>query len=80
MIITQITSYDNEDYNSFLSIQIDGENAIKFRDWETEDANLSRDFNSAYDIYWVLQKVYQAWKDWLEVDFNQIEVEWEDTF
>ena len=78
--VTETTSYDNEDYRVFLSIEVDWLKQISFRDWESEDANISRDFNDVHAIYPLLKRFYELWRSWTEVEFSRAGIEWDDSF
>ena len=78
MKITEIIATDNDDYRSYLKIQIDDKMSLKFIDGEPEDATMMRDFNDVYSITNLMEKAWLAGKQGEELTIETKRVEWED--
>jgi len=55
-------SFYNYDYRDRLEISINGDVVFHVSDGEPKDANLSRDFNSCFDIPELMKLAYEAGK------------------
>lgn len=72
MIIKEYVWYDEDTMNS--SIQIYFDDKIMLDVWETdasEDNNLGRNFQDCYNILWMLKKVYELGKNWVDITFKE---------
>ena len=46
---------------------------LNFLDWESEDANLWRDFNDCYSISSMIKEANKLWLEWKEIQIENIE-------
>lgn len=73
MKITEISTTD-EDYRSHLEIIIDSEYVVDMCDGAPEDNTLSRNFNDAWNISSLMQRMYEAGKRGEKVTYESISV------
>lgn len=67
---------EERDYRSFLYIEVEGALSLKFRDGDSEDANLSRDFKDCWKIEDLIKLVFEAGRNTnQELRMESIEVD-----
>lgn len=66
---------DEYDYNSFITIKIDGNKFFSVHDGEPEDNNLGRNFGEVCDIPFLMRKAWEAGKNGEEMTTTWHEVE-----
>lgn len=64
-----------EDFRGFYQIHIDDKRVFSVHDGEPEDANLSRDFNDAYQVPDLMRQAYEAGKKGEEFEVEEVEIQ-----
>jgi hypothetical protein len=80
MKVVTKSSYNLWDSKSFVAIFVDGIAKADFIDGEPEDNTIGRNFGDIYKIPELMQMAYEAGKNGESLEFEKLEVEWEDMF
>ncbi len=71
MKLTVLRWFDQEDYRARLMIKWLSK-TISFLDWESEDANLWRDFKDCYAIARLIKEANELWLKWESIEIEEI--------
>ncbi|MEG0133077.1 MAG: hypothetical protein RR851_10300 [Clostridium sp.] len=68
-------SQEERDYRDILVIEVDGKKVFEVMDGESEDSNLSRDFNDCFNVPKLMEMAYEAGKKGEDFKVKHEEVE-----
>lgn len=72
MIIKEYDGYDEESMISSITIYFDDKPVFDVEETEyQEDNTLWRNFQDCYNVLWMLKKVYELGKQWVEIIFEE---------
>ena len=77
VVIQTLTEEEIErrDYRDAVEILIDGKKVFSVGDGESEDNNLSRNFNDCYGIDGIIKQAYEAGMDKEKLDIKHIKLD-----
>lgn len=71
MKVTVRSWFDSEDFRGRLQINWMSR-TLDFLDWESEDANLWRDFKDCYSIWKLIKEANELWLKWEVIEIEVI--------
>lgn len=70
------TEDDGFDYREAYKIEADNGVSASFMDGDTEDANISRDFNDVYQIQYLIERANQLGLEGKTVTIEHLDIPW----
>lgn len=74
------TEDDCFDYREAYKIEADNGVSASFMDGDTEDANISRDFNDVYQIQYLIERANQLGLEGKTVAIEHLDIPWSEFY